>query len=226
MQLEEKIEYKRLWLSAFIPLLFTFIIWIIHFIQVAFCIDFTHLGVYPLKLKGLLGIILSPLIHGSWEHLFSNTIPLVVLGTMLFYFYPKSAFKVFILLYFVTSIWVWFGARQAYHIGSSGIIYGLASYIFTCGILLQSTSLLSISLLVVFLYGSLIWGLFPLNWEISWESHISGFVLGIILAFYYKSENRYLEQLPEWMKEENDDNENNEYNFHDENNKNETTKPF
>lgn len=210
MEYKSNIEYKRIWLSAFIPAIYVFVLWFIHFFQVAFNLDFTHLGVYPLKLKGLIGIIFSPLIHGSWEHLASNTIPLLVLGTMLFYFYPKSAIKVFVLLYFITTIWVWFGARQAYHIGSSGIIYGLATFIFTCGVLLRSIPLLSISLLVVFLYGSLIWGLFPINWKISWESHLSGFILGIILAFYYKKENSYLEVIPEWMNEENNDEESNE----------------
>jgi len=211
MQYDEKIEYKRLFLSAFIPLMYVLILWLIHFLQFAFHINLTHFGVYPLKLESLIGILFSPLIHGNWEHLISNTVPLIVLGTILFYFYSKSAVKVFILLYFITTIWVWFGARQAYHIGSSGIIYGLASFIFTCGVLLRSVALLSVSLLVVFLYGSLIWGLFPINWKISWESHISGFILGIILAFYYRNENRYLEQIPDWMNEENDDDEINNY---------------
>lgn len=211
MQRPFQIEKKRLGLSFFIPFIFVIILWIIVLSEYLFEWDFSKFGVYPLHLKGIPGIFLSPLIHGNFEHLASNTLPLLVLGTMLFYFYPKSALKVFILLYFVTGIWVWFGARPAYHIGSSGIIYGLASFIFTCGALLRSIRLMAVSLLVVFLYGSLIWGLFPIDWKISWESHLSGFVLGIILAFIFKDENYYPEEQPEWMNEEdNDDNSNNE----------------
>ena len=200
--LKSKFELKRLFLSFFIPFLFVLFLWLVQLFQYFYPFDLTRFGVYPLTLKGLAGILFSPLIHENWEHLASNTIPLLILGTMLFYFYPKSAFKVFVLLYFITSIWVWFGARQAYHIGSSGLIYGMASFIFACGVLLKSISLLSISLLVVFLYGSMIWGIFPIDWKISWESHLSGFILGIILAFYYKNENKYLEKLPDWAEDD------------------------
>lgn len=204
------IEKKRLWLSLFIPLLFVFLLWLIALFQYLFDIDLSHWGVFPLRIKGLPGIFLSPLIHGNFEHLSSNSLPLLILGTMLFYFYPKSAFKVFLLLYFVTGIWVWFGARPAYHIGSSGIVYGLATFIFTCGALLKNIRLMAVSLLVVFLYGGLIWGVFPFDLRISWESHLSGFILGIILAFIYKHENRYPEFEPEWMNEEENEDETNE----------------
>jgi membrane associated rhomboid family serine protease len=199
------IDAKRIWLSAFIPLLFIVLTWLIKSVEYLFDWDFSRLGVFPLNAKGLFGILFSPLIHGSFDHLLSNTLPLLVLGTMLFYFYPKPALKVFLLLYFVTGIWVWFGARPAYHIGSSGIIYGLASFIFMSGVMIKSIQLLAMSLLVVFLYGGLIWGLFPIDLKISWESHLSGFVLGIILAVFYKNENRYLQKVPEWMNEEDDD---------------------
>ncbi|HNV95983.1 MAG TPA: rhomboid family intramembrane serine protease [Bacteroidales bacterium] len=202
MQDFQAIEKKRFYLSLFIPFIFVLLLWIIHLTSYLFDLDFSHLGVYPLHVKGIPGIFLSPLIHGNFEHLISNSLPLLVLGTMLFYFYPTSAFKVFVLIYFVTGIWVWFGARPAFHIGSSGIVYGLASFIFTCGALLRNIRLMAVSLLVVFLYGSLIWGLFPIDWRISWESHLSGFVLGIVLAFIYKNENYYPENEPEWMNEE------------------------
>jgi len=198
----QAIEKKRFYLSLFIPFIFVLLLWIIHLTSYLFDLDFSHLGVYPLHVKGIPGIFLSPLIHGNFEHLISNSLPLLVLGTMLFYFYPTSAFKVFVLIYFVTGIWVWFGARPAFHIGSSGIVYGLASFIFSCGALLRNIRLMAVSLLVVFLYGSLIWGLFPIDWRISWESHLSGFVLGIVLAFIYKNENYYPENEPEWMNEE------------------------
>lgn len=207
MQNFKAIEKKRFYLSVFIPFIFVLLLWIIHLMSYLFDLDYSHLGVYPLHMKGIPGIFLSPLIHGNFEHLISNSLPLLVLGTMLFYFYPKSALKVFVLLYFITGIWVWFGARPAFHIGSSGIVYGLASFIFTCGALLKNIRLMAVSLLVVFLYGSLIWGLFPIDWRISWESHLSGFVLGVVLAFIYKNENYYPENEPEWMNEEENEDE-------------------
>ncbi|MCX7862136.1 MAG: rhomboid family intramembrane serine protease [Bacteroidales bacterium] len=207
MKYKENIEIKRFWIAVFFPAIYVFIIWFVYFLEIVFEVDFSHYGVYPQKLKGLIGILFSPLIHGSWEHLVSNSIPLLVLGTMLFYFYPKSSWKVFLLLYFITSLWVWVGARQAYHIGASGIIYGLAAFIFTSGVLLKSISLLAISLLVVFLYGSMVWGIFPIQWKYSWESHLSGFVLGVILAVYFRKENTYQEILPDWMSENDDDSE-------------------
>ncbi len=145
------------------------------------------------------------MIHANTEHLFSNTLPLLILGTMLFYFYNKTAFRVFIILYFGTGIWVWLGARPAYHIGSSGIVYGLSSFIFTSGALIRSIRLMAVSLLVVFLYGSLIWGLFPIDWKISWESHLSGFIIGIFLAFYFKKDHEYLKDpVPEYLDDEDD----------------------
>lgn len=202
MQDIQAIEKKRFYLSAFIPFVFVLLLWLIHLASNLFDWDLSHFGVYPLHIKGIPGVFLSPLIHGNFEHLISNSLPLLILGTMLFYFYPKSALKVFVLLYFVTGIWVWFGARPAFHIGSSGIVYGLASFIFTCGALLRNIRLMAVSLLVVFLYGSLIWGLFPIDWRISWESHLSGFVLGVVLAFIFKHENYYPENEPEWMNEE------------------------
>lgn len=202
MQDFQVIEKKRFYLSLFIPFIFVLLLWLIHLTSYLFDLDFSHLGVYPLHVKGIPGIFLSPLIHGNFEHLISNSLPLLVLGTMLFYFYPTSALKVFVLIYFVTGIWVWFGARPAFHIGSSGIVYGMASFIFTCGALLSNIRLMAVSLLVVFLYGSLIWGVFPIDWRISWESHLSGFVLGVVLAFIYKNENYYPENKPEWLNEE------------------------
>ncbi len=208
MKKNENIDAKRIWLSAFIPVLFLFIIWLIKCVETLFNLDFSQWGVYPLKAKGLWGILFSPLIHGSFDHLLSNTLPLLILGTMLFYFYSKPALKVFLLLYFITGIWVWFGARPAIHIGASGIVYGLVSFIFVSGVLVKSIPLLAISLLVVFLYGGIIWGMFPIDWKISWESHLSGFILGIILAIFYKKENRYLQpKLPDWMNDDEEESE-------------------
>ena len=104
----------------------------------------------------------------------------------MFYFYNKIAYKVFFLSYGIANIWIWIGARQAYHIGASGLIYSFASFLFVSGLIRKNMKLMAISLLVVFLYGSMIWGILPLQPHISWESHLMGAIAGIVLAIYYR----------------------------------------
>ncbi len=183
-------EKNKFLKSLIFPVSFLSLLWIIEIIQYIFHLNFAFLGIYPLRLKGLIGIITSPLIHENFSHLFSNSIPLLILGTTLFYFYQGISYKIFFYIYLLTGIWVWLGAREAYHIGASGLIYGLASFLFFSGIIRKDFRLLSISLIVAFLYGSAIWGMFPGFFpkkNISWESHLFGAIAGIVLAFYYKN---------------------------------------
>ncbi|MBI5540984.1 MAG: rhomboid family intramembrane serine protease [Bacteroidia bacterium] len=181
-------EKKKFLISLFFPFLFIGSIWIVKTSELILNEDFSSFGLYPLKIKGIIGIFTSPFIHGNMDHLIANSIPLLVLGTALFYFYAKVSYKVFFLIYIMTGIWVWFGGRPSYHIGASGIVYGLAGFIFTSGVILKNIRLLAISLLVVFLYGSMIWGVLPMDPKISWESHLLGLIAGIILAVYYRND--------------------------------------
>lgn len=181
-------EKKKFLISLFFPFLFIGSIWIVKTSELILNEDFSSFGLYPLKIKGIIGIFTSPFIHGNMDHLIANSIPLLVLGTALFYFYAKVSYKVFFLIYIMTGIWVWFGGRPSYHIGASGIVYGLAGFIFTSGVILKNIRLLAISLLVVFLYGSMIWGVLPMDPKISWESHLLGLIAGIILAIYYRND--------------------------------------
>ncbi|MCK4663766.1 MAG: rhomboid family intramembrane serine protease [Bacteroidales bacterium] len=180
-------EKRRFFHSLIFPCFFLFIIWIIKLFEYFFDLDLSVYGIFPLKIKGLLGIITSPLIHGDFNHLIANSIPILVLSTGIFYFYRNIAYKVFFLIYLIAGIWIWLSARQAYHIGCSGLIYGFASFLFFSGILSKDRKLMAISLLTIFLYGGLIWGIFPLKKNISWESHLLGMIAGIVLAFYYKN---------------------------------------
>lgn len=177
---------KRFYYSLIIPLIFIIIIWLVKLSEILLDIDLSFLGIYPLKMKGLIGIITAPLIHSDLEHLTANSIPILILGTGLFYFYNKIALRVFLLSYFIANIWIWFGARQAYHIGASGIVYSFASFLFFSGVIQRNVRLMAISLLVVFLYGSMIWGVLPIQPHISWESHLMGAIAGMVLAFYYR----------------------------------------
>jgi len=148
------------------------------------------------------GVIFSPFIHDDITHLFNNSLPLLILSIALFYFYSEVALRVFSWTYLLTGILVWFGGREAWHIGASGLVYGLASFLFFSGIIRRYFRLIALSLLVVFLYGEMVWGLFPgIYKNISWESHMLGFFSGIALAVWYRKEGP---QRPvyEWMDEE------------------------
>ena len=161
-------------------------IWLVKLFEIEFIFDFSTLGILPRELIGLRGIIFSPLIHGNLEHLAANSLPLFVLGFSLFFFYRKSAYAIFTLTYVFSGVFVWIGGREALHIGASGVIYGLAAFLFLSGVISYNIRLLTISLIVTFLYGSMFWGIFPLKPEISWESHLWGGLSGFVLAWLYR----------------------------------------
>ena len=188
-------EKKRLIQSSYIPLILILVIWLIKIFEVVFDFSLSHLGVFPRKEEGLIGIITSPFIHGDWKHLFSNTIPLFVLTTGVIYFYRKISFKVILLVILLTGMCVWLGGRPSYHIGASGVVYGTASFLFFSGIFRKNRQLLAVSLLTVFLYGGLIWGVLPTTENISWEGHLFGLVTGLALAIFYKNEKTYMDEL-------------------------------
>jgi membrane associated rhomboid family serine protease len=186
---ELKREKRKLFLCMVMPFLFIALMWLSFIAERLFNVDFAFLGIFPLDIKGMPGIFLSPFIHADLDHLFSNTLPLFILGTALFYFYTDVAFRVSFWIIFLTGMTVWVFGRQAYHIGASGVIYGLAAFLFFSGIIRRHIPLIGLSLLVVFLYGQMVWGVFPLqNVNISWESHMLGAVAGIFLAIWYRNE--------------------------------------
>ncbi len=195
--------------SLLYPLIFVTVIWIIKIIEVSFGYSFSAYGVFPQSISGLKGIAFSPLIHGDFSHLFSNTIPLLILGSMLFYFYRAIAFKVVIIGWIVSGFWLWIIGREAYHIGASSLIYFMASFLFVSGIIRKHTGLMAISLVVAFLYGSIIWGIFPLKEKMSWEGHLSGLVAGIVLAFFYKKQGPQ-RKIYQWELEEDEDDDDDE----------------
>ena len=181
-------ERKRFIYSLVFPAFFLFLLWGIKFFEISMDLSFVEGGVYPRSLKGTRGILFSPLIHGDWKHLVDNSMPVFFLGLALFYFYRDIAYKIWFLIYFVGGILLWGFGRQAYHIGASGLIYGLAAFLFLSGVIRRVRSLMAISLLVVFWYGGMVWGLLPFDFEVSFEAHITGAVAGIILAVVYRDQ--------------------------------------
>lgn len=200
----EKLERNRILNALAYPVFFIVIITLVHLVQYVFEINFTQYGIYPRDTKGLIGIITSPLIHGSFSHLFNNSIPILILGSSLFYFYKEIAFKVSVWVYLMVGIWTWVYAREAYHIGASGLLYGLFSFLLVSGFIRGNSQLISLSFAVIFLYGSLVWGIFPIDVKISFEGHLWGFVAGIILALYYRKQGPQ-KIIHEWGEDDLDD---------------------
>jgi membrane associated rhomboid family serine protease len=192
---------KKLLLSMIIPGTFIFLMWLVKIIETLFTVDFTVLGIYPLTIKGIPGILLSPFIHENFKHLFNNSLPLFFLWTGVFYFYSEVALKVSFWIYLLSGLFVWIAGREAWHIGASGLIYGFASFLFFSGIIRKYFRLVALSLLVVFLYGSMVWGMIPEFYKnVSWESHMLGFISGIIMAVWFRNEGPQ-QPVYDWMDE-------------------------
>jgi membrane associated rhomboid family serine protease len=162
-------------------------LWLVKLVESIFGLELAVYGVYPRDPMGAWGILFAPLIHGSFSHLFANTGPLLIIGTLLLYGYPRSARILIPVLYLGSGLGVWLLARDAFHIGASGLIFGMMFFVFTIGILRWDRSAIALSLVVFFLYGGMVWGVFPGDPGVSFESHIFGAVIGIALAFLLKN---------------------------------------
>ena len=196
---------KRLVHQVIPSLLFVTIMFTIKFLEEYFQVRWTKYGVFPRSLEGILGIVTSPFIHGDWKHIFNNSVPLLVLGTSLRYFYKDISKEVFLWSWLISGLWLWAIGRPSFHIGASGIVYALASFLFFSGLFRKHTRLMAVSFVVVFLYGSMIWGVFPIKEHISWEGHLSGGLAGIILAWWFRTEGppkqRYQYEIDEELEE-------------------------
>jgi len=180
------IAIKRFYLSLYVPVLLIVVIWTVFALDQILDLELFYWGIYPRNLSGLKGIIFSPFIHGNLKHIIANSIPVLVLTTGLFYFYRDLAFKVLIFSILISNLLVWGMARPSYHIGASGIIYSLAGFLFLSGVIRKHAGLMALSLIVVFQYGSLVWGIFPLEEKVSWEGHLMGLFVGFILAWVFR----------------------------------------
>ncbi len=170
------------------PLLFTLLIWLIELGAKISGVRMISLGILPRSTEGLLGILTAPFIHGDLDHILSNTAPLLIVSTGMIYFYKELAYRVMATIWLMAGAWVWMFARPEWHIGASGLIYGFVCFLFFSGIFRRDPRLTAISMLVTFLYGSLVWGILPINQIISWESHLFGSIAGLFSAYYYRLE--------------------------------------
>lgn len=173
------------------------ILWLIQGVQWLTGISFSAWGVLPRDEDGIAGIFMAPLLHADWGHLLSNTPPLFVLSAIILYFYRKVAIPAFSMIYVLTGLAVWlFGRGYTYHIGASGVIYGLVAFVFWSGLFRRNIRSIALALIVAFYYGSMMMGILPGQEGISWESHLYGAVVGIFVAYWFKEKIEKDEEKP------------------------------
>lgn len=172
--------------SIIVPSRMVFLMWLLFFIQLKFEFSLLHLGIMPRTLQGTIGILTSPFIHLTYYHIISNTLPLLVLGSMLFFFYPQISKQVFWRCFIFTNILVWIFGRPAYHIGASGLIYAMAGFLILSGFFRKDFRSLLIAVIVVLTYGSIFMNLISDSPTVSWEAHILGVITGGVTAFQYR----------------------------------------
>lgn len=186
-------------MAFILAVLFPVSLIMIHFLSGILNVSLTSYGIYPNSLKGLQGIFFSPFIHGSWNHVISNSFALFPLLYFTFFYYKPTFWKVLMLIILMSGFWTWIIGRPSFHIGASGVVNGLVVFLFVSGIIRKHKRLMGVSLIMVFMYGGILWSMFPsdvISWflnerveyvtNISWEAHLSGVISGIILSFYFK----------------------------------------
>lgn len=179
-------DRRRLLTALLPPLLVVAFMWIVLGFDQVYDLHLARFGIFPRQWSGLQGILWAPFLHSGAEHLFNNSIPLLLLGWMTVYFYPKVTGRLVLVSWLATGLWVWSMGRESYHIGASGVVYALAGFVFFSGLFRRRIALMAISLIVVFLYGSMWWGILPLEPSVSWESHLFGGVVGTLMAWRYR----------------------------------------
>lgn len=171
-----------------LPIYLILSLWLVHICKLAFNLPLGNYGLVPRDASGAIGILTSPFIHGNWEHLASNSVPLFVLTMIILIFYKRVAFKSIFLIYIITGAAVWLFGRHVIHIGASGVVYGLVSFVFWSGIFRRNIKSIILALIVTILYSGLFLGILPTQDGISWESHLCGGIVGIFVAYIMKDE--------------------------------------
>ena len=206
----ERLQKKRIWLATIPALVMCALVWLIFLVDFSQVLrfNFSLLGIYPRQWIGLSGVVFSPFVHGSFSHLISNTVPLLILITLLFYFYNQIAFKSLVYLWLLSGFFTWIIGRNSYHVGASGLIFALVFFLFFSGLFRKYIPLVAVSMVVAFAYGSTVWSIFPIteyiDVSLSWEGHLSGAIAGFIVALIFRNQGP---QKPEtfWNEEDNDE---------------------
>lgn len=218
-QPDPKYAYSQKARSSFglafrLALMLVGLLWVIFMADTMFHLHLNRFGLRPGSISGLAGIFTAPLLHGSLGHLFNNSIPLLVAVTAMLYLYPTASLRVFPMVWLGSGLMGWLIGRPSVHIGASGLLYGLLMFVFISGVLRRDMRSVSVSLLIWFLYSTMIWGIFPIRPNMSWELHLSGAIIGTLLAWVYRKRDlvplkKYTweddDRVPEWYPENSDD---------------------
>ncbi|PKV76197.1 rhomboid family intramembrane serine protease [Pontibacter ramchanderi] len=180
-----KAENERFAYSFLPGALFVGLIWLVALLSYLNDVNLVWLGIHPRDFLGLVGVFLGPLIHSGLIHLLSNSFPLVLLSGFILFLHRSVALRVFVLVYVLSGLFTWFIGRDAYHVGASGVVYGLAGFLLFNGIARRDRAGLAVSLAILFLYSGLFYGLFPSEERISWEGHLGGLLTGLVAAVLY-----------------------------------------
>ena len=190
--MDDKAERRKFLGSLVIPLILVTLIWAVKIVEISLNVELGRYGLVPHTTQGLLGILTLPFLHGGWEHLMANSVPVIVLGTALYYFYPTLANRVMLVSYLGSGLLTWcLGDPSTTHVGASALIYSLNLFLIVSGFIRGNRQLTVIALIMVFLYGSFIWGMIPSlarPQNISWEGHLSGAIIGMVLALLLRKE--------------------------------------
>lgn len=179
-------KQNRFQRAVSVPLVFVSMLWIVHGVNIVFNLGLSRFGVFPRTTDGLVGILAMPFIHADLSHLLSNSFPLLVLGFAVYLFYPSVASRVVALVYVGSGALVWAAARSSYHIGASGIVYGLIAFVFFSGVFRKDVRSIVLALITVLLYGGAIMGIFPGQPGVSWEGHLYGSFVGIACGWLFR----------------------------------------
>lgn len=201
--LKEELKWNEIKYTFWVPLWVVLIMTAIKIIEEISGLEFWSYGLLPRSLSGIKGILFSPFIHSDYNHLLSNIFPLFVSMMAILYFYRDVAWKVFVWVFLLKGVSVWFLGKDVYHVGASGLVYGFVTFLFFGGLLKQNRRLMALSLIMVFLYGGMIWGILPIQEGVSWESHLMGALAGIFCAVLYR--NKGLKKEPDRFDDEDDD---------------------
>lgn len=179
------------------------LLWCIKSAEILFSIQTISLGVKPLTAGGLIGIFTAPFIHGSLEHLFNNTLPLLILGSVLFYGYRKTWLRVLLFVWISSGVGVWILGRDAYHIGASGLTHGLFFYLFVVSIFRRDKSSIGIMMIAFLMYGGMTMSIFPREEAISFEYHFFGALAGLLAAIIWRNvDPKPIEKKYDWEMEQ------------------------
>ena len=161
---------------------FVALLWLVHLMNWGLDLDPRPFGLEPREWPGLVGIVTAPLVHSDFAHLVANSVPLAAVGAVMLFLYPHSTLRVLPAVYLGTGAVVWLFGRDSVHLGASGLVYGLVSYVFFAGLLRRDRRAIAASLLVAFTYGTLAWGVLPVDPRVSWETHLAAGVIGLLMA--------------------------------------------